>query len=89
MSQRKQALMQAARLIEQSGPIDFAKFIQLSKLMNAPLLPGETPEQRDWDNWENFRQSGQLEYRNGTYYLSEEDKEAWRRSINEQLSEED
>jgi hypothetical protein len=57
--------------------------------MNAPLLPGETPEQRDWDNWENFRQSGQLEYRNGTYYLSEEDKEAWRRSINEQLSEED
>ena len=90
MSQRKQMLQQAANFIERCDSIDFAKFYQLSKMMpDAELLPGETEETRARDQWENFRDSGQLEFRNGTYYLSEEDKEDWRRSIYQQLSEED
>ena len=89
MSQRKQSLKQAANFIERCGPIDFAKFAQLRRMLNAPLLPGETEEQAARDSWDNFKDSGQLEFRNGTYYLSEEDREDWRRSINQQLSEED
>lgn len=87
MSQRKQMLKQAADFIERCGPIDFAKFSQLSKMMpDAQLLPGETMEQAARDNWANFKDSGQLEYRNGTYYLSNTDREEWRRSIYQQLS---
>lgn len=79
--QRGRTPQQGASYILQSDPIDFARFSQLSKMMNAPLLPGETEEQRARDVWENFKESGQLEYRNGTYYLSEAVREEWYREL--------